>query len=52
MTEICKICKLPDLKIIYHVAICKNCKVLLFYPYPENDKEVFLKKNTQKIILQ
>jgi len=44
----CKICKSSDLKIIYHVAICKNCKVLLFYPYPENDKEIFLKKKYTK----
>ena len=48
MLKNCKICKSPDLKIIYHVAICKNCKVLLFYPYPENDKEIFLKKKYTK----
>ena len=29
--EKCKICKFPDLKIIYHVAICKNYNVLLFF---------------------
>ena len=44
----CKICRSSNLKIIYHVAICKNCKVLLFYPYPENDKEIFLKKKYTK----
>ena len=36
----CKICDSAKLKIIYHVAICKNCGVHLFYPYPEDDEEI------------
>lgn len=44
----CKICNSNDLEIVYHVAICKNCDVLLFYPYPENDREIFIKKKYTK----
>lgn len=44
----CKICNSTDLEIVYHVAICKNCDVLLFYPYPENDRDIFIKKKYTK----
>ena len=44
----CKICNSNELKIIYHVAICKNCNVLLFYPYPEQDDEIFSQKKYSK----
>jgi 2-polyprenyl-3-methyl-5-hydroxy-6-metoxy-1,4-benzoquinol methylase len=46
--ENCKICNSTNLKIVHHVAICKNCDVLLFYPYPEKDKEIFHKKKFTK----
>ena len=44
----CKICNHEDLKIIYNVAICKNCGVHLFYPYPEDDEEILNKKKYNK----
>ena len=46
--ENCKICNSSQLKIIYHVAICKNCNVLLSYPYPESDEEIFYQKKYSK----
>lgn len=46
--KICKICKLDRLKIRYHVAICQNCGVLLYYPYPENDKSILRNKKYTK----
>ena len=44
----CKICNSENLNIIHHVAICRECGVLLYYPYPESDKEIFLKKKYTK----
>ena len=44
----CKICNSEKLKIIFHVAICQDCKVLLFYPYPENDEDIFKNKKYTK----
>ena len=44
----CKICNSENLKIIFHVAICQNCEVLLFYPYPEGDDEIFRNKKYTK----
>ncbi len=33
-TAICKVCKSADLVIFEHTARCRDCGVLLFYPYP------------------
>jgi SAM-dependent methyltransferase len=33
----CKICKSPNLAVFDHTAKCRNCGVLLYYPYPESD---------------
>lgn len=33
----CKICGSSSLKIYAHTAKCNYCKVLLYYPYPEDD---------------
>ena len=44
----CKICNHEFLKIVFHVAICKNCGVHLFYPYPEDDKEILNKNKYNK----
>jgi 2-polyprenyl-3-methyl-5-hydroxy-6-metoxy-1,4-benzoquinol methylase len=44
----CKICNSTNLDIIYHVAICRDCEVLLFYPYPESDKDILKKKKYTK----
>ena len=44
----CKICDQSNLRIKYHVAICKNCGVHLFYPYPDDDEEIFRKKKYTK----
>ena len=46
--KLCKICKLDRLKIRYHVAICENCGVLLYYPYPESDKSILQNKKYNK----
>ena len=43
----CKICDQSNLRIKYHVAICKNCGVHLFYPYPDDDEEI--KKKYTKV---
>lgn len=34
---ICKICGFKDLSIFKHTAKCKNCGVLMYYPYLENN---------------
>ncbi len=44
----CKICNKKNLKILYHVAICQNCGVHLFYPYPEDDEELLNKNKYTK----
>ena len=44
----CKICDQSNLRIKYHVAICKNCGVHLFYPYPEDDEEILSKNKYTK----
>ena len=44
----CKICDQSNLNIKYHVAICKNCGVHLFYPYPEDDEELLNKNKYTK----
>ena len=44
----CKICDQSNLRIKYHVAICKNCGVHLFYPYPEDDEELLNKNKYTK----
>lgn len=36
----CKICHSKKLEIFAHTAICKNCRVLLYYPYPKDDKDL------------
>lgn len=38
--KLCKICNSPKLKIFRHTAKCKNCGVLLYYPYPKDDEEI------------
>ncbi|HDZ62606.1 MAG TPA: class I SAM-dependent methyltransferase [Nitrospirae bacterium] len=38
----CKICNSFALTILAHTAICNNCGVLLCYPYPEGDDELFV----------
>lgn len=37
---LCKICNSPKIKIFRHTAKCKNCGVLLYYPYPKDDEEI------------
>ena len=34
----CKICGYKHLTVYMHTAKCKNCGVLLYYPYPEDQK--------------
>ena len=33
----CKICGGGDIEIFAHTAHCRDCRVLLYYPYPKND---------------
>ncbi len=35
--EGCKICQGTELEVFAHTARCRNCKVLLFWPYPKSD---------------
>ena len=37
----CKFCNSNNLNILYHVAECFNCGVLLYYPYPEDDEILY-----------
>ena len=37
----CKICKSARLKPFAHTASCPDCGVLLCYPYPEDDQQIF-----------
>jgi hypothetical protein len=41
MRDSCKICGSQDMTIFAHTATCKNCGVLLAYPYPESDEILF-----------
>jgi 2-polyprenyl-3-methyl-5-hydroxy-6-metoxy-1,4-benzoquinol methylase len=34
MSQECKICSAPDVKVVEHTATCRSCGVLLFFPYP------------------
>lgn len=43
---LCKICGFEDLKFFKHTARCKKCKVLLYYPYPEDDLVRFKKEGS------
>jgi len=36
----CKICNSSELAVFAHTATCRNCGVLLCYPYPKSDTEV------------
>ena len=38
----CKICGSNSLKIFAHTASCKQCGVLLCYPYPKSDHDIFI----------
>ena len=38
--NLCKICNSSKLEIFRHTAKCKNCGVLLYYPYPKNDEQI------------
>ena len=38
--QFCKICGANALKIFAHTASCKQCGVLLCYPYPESDADI------------
>lgn len=42
MDEVCKICNSKNLKIVEHTALCRDCDVLLYYPYPRDDKELIV----------
>jgi 2-polyprenyl-3-methyl-5-hydroxy-6-metoxy-1,4-benzoquinol methylase len=37
----CKICGCTDLRFFAHTATCPECRVLLCYPYPTSDAELF-----------
>lgn len=36
----CKICGSSELSIFAHTAKCKECEVLLYYPYPKSDDQL------------
>lgn len=36
----CKICGSSELTVFAHTAKCKDCEVLLFYPYPKSDEQL------------
>ena len=38
--KLCKICGSKKIQIFRHTAKCKNCGVLLYYPYPKDDEEI------------
>ena len=38
--KLCKICDSPKIQIFRHTAKCKNCGVLLYYPYPKDDEGI------------
>ena len=38
--QFCKICGANALKIFAHTALCKQCGVLLCYPYPQSDADI------------
>lgn len=39
-TSSCKICGASNLRFFAHTATCKDCKVLLCYPYPASDDKL------------
>lgn len=41
----CKICGHPELVEIAHTACCRNCGVLLYYPYPMASEPCFINKD-------
>jgi hypothetical protein len=38
--QTCKICGGNELEIFAHTATCNNCRVLLYFPYPQSDTEL------------
>jgi 2-polyprenyl-3-methyl-5-hydroxy-6-metoxy-1,4-benzoquinol methylase len=38
--QICKICGGGNMEIFEHTAHCRNCRVLLYYPYPKSDYQL------------
>tara|TARA_B110000444_G_C18852044_1_gene606613 strand:- start:9422 stop:10300 length:879 start_codon:yes stop_codon:yes gene_type:complete len=44
----CKICKSKNLKSYVHTAKCTTCGVLLYYPYPDDDKTLLRKGKNKK----
>lgn len=43
----CKICNGEDLTFFAHSAKCRNCGVLLFWPYPRSDDEILAAGETK-----
>ncbi|MDH5717014.1 MAG: class I SAM-dependent methyltransferase [Spirochaetia bacterium] len=48
----CKICNSSSLRVFEHTATCNNCRVILYYPYPDAKSHYSIAKNwTQERVL-